>query len=142
MGGTQNDFIMTVLSISMKQYLTNYTNDTTTEMIKLAVPFSLRPKPLHIMDFTFDNQVGVLPLKLRLFTNFDDGFKQLSKEFNSVKQSITPFAMVHMHRIICNFPRVIRDWVFNDFSKRITFSFNFVRGSHNTQTIANCKSIS
>jgi hypothetical protein len=55
MGGTQNDFIMTVLSISMKQYLTMYTSDTTTEMIKLAVPFSLRPKPSHIMDFTFDN---------------------------------------------------------------------------------------
>lgn len=79
-------------------------------------------------------------MKLRLVKSFDEGFKQLSSDMNRVKFSMTPFAMVHMHRVIMNFPGFIREWVLNDFSKRITFSFNFVHGSQNPQTIATCKS--
>jgi hypothetical protein len=55
MGGSLNDLLMTVLSLSFKQYLVRYTKDTTTDMISLAVPFSLRRKPKHQMDFSFDN---------------------------------------------------------------------------------------
>jgi hypothetical protein len=47
---------------------------------------------------------------------------------NRVKGSMTPFAMVHMHKVIMNFPSLIREWVFNDFSKRVTFMFNSVSG--------------
>lgn len=50
--------------------------------------------------------------------------------------------MVHMHRVICNFPSFIRDWVVNDYSKRVTFSFNFIQGSQNPHMMAGCKSIS
>lgn len=108
----------------------------------MAVPLSLRPKPTHPMDFSFDNQFAILPIKLRLMTSFEDGFNLLVNDFNSLKRSITPFAMVHMHKVICNFPSFIREWVVNDFSKRITFSFNYVQGSQNPQVMAGCKSIS
>ena len=70
MGGTLNDLLMTVLSLSLKQYLVKYTKDTATDMISLAVPFSLRRKPKHQMDFNFDNQFAVLPIRLRLVTSF------------------------------------------------------------------------
>ena len=59
---------------------------------------------------------------------------------NRVKGSITPFAMIHMHRFILNFPALIRDWVYNDFSKRITFLFNFVHGPQTSSTFATCGS--
>lgn len=55
MGGSLNDLLMTVLSLSFKQYLVKYTKDNTTDMISLAVPFSLRRRPKHRMDFSFDN---------------------------------------------------------------------------------------
>ena len=55
MGGSLNDLLMTVLSLSFKQYLVRYTQDTTTDIISLAVPFSLRRRPKHQMDFSFDN---------------------------------------------------------------------------------------
>lgn len=45
MGGSLNDLVMTVLSLSLKQYLERYTDDTHSRTIQLAVPFSLRPKP-------------------------------------------------------------------------------------------------
>lgn len=85
MGGTLNDVVMTILSLSLKKYLERYTTDLKTEMIQLAVPFSLRSTPSNIMDFSFDNQYAVLPLKLRLTKNFDDGFKQISEDMNKVK---------------------------------------------------------
>jgi len=69
-----------------------------------------------------------LPLRLRLVNSFDEGFKQLSDDMNSVKGSMTPFAMVHMHKVIMNFPKIIRQWILNDFSKRVTFVFSSVPG--------------
>jgi hypothetical protein len=45
---------------------------------------------------------------------------------NKVKGSMTPFAIVHMLKVTMNFPSLIREWVLNDFSKRVTFLFNGV----------------
>ena len=56
MKGTLNDVLMTVLSVSLKRYLNKYTNDTKTDTIQLAVPFSLRPSPeKDPKDFSFNN---------------------------------------------------------------------------------------
>lgn len=74
MGGTLNDVLMTILSVSINKYLKAYTNDTTTETIQLAVPFSLRPTPKSPMDFSFNNQFAILPLRLRLVNSFNEGF--------------------------------------------------------------------
>ena len=61
---------------------------------------------------------------------------------NKVKYSLTPFAMIHMHKVIMHFPSIIREWILNDFSKRITFSFSFAFGPQRPITIANSRSIS
>lgn len=142
MGGSINDFFMTILSISLKKYLERHAGDTQTDTIQLAVPFSLRPKPRNPMDFSFDNQFAVLPLRLRLVDSFNEGFKMLHDDMNKVKHSMTPFAMVHMHRVIMNFPSLIRTWILNDFSKRMTFTLSFVHGPSSPLTIAGSKSIS
>lgn len=128
MGGTQNDVVMAILSLSLKQFLSKYTNDDDTDQISLAVPFSLRQPPQHAMDFKVNNEFAVLPLRLRLINNFREGFQLLHDDMNSVKGSMTPFAMVHMHRLIMMFPSFLTEWILNDFSKRFTFVFNSVSG--------------
>ena len=75
MNGSLNDLVMTVISVSLKQYLKKYTNDVTSDYIQLAVPFSLRPTPKHITDFSFDNRFAMLPLRLRLVNSIEEGFK-------------------------------------------------------------------
>jgi len=75
LGGTHNDVLMTVLSLSLKEYLLRYTNDRNTEQITLAFPFSMRPHLRSVLDFDFDNQFALLPLRLRLVENYEEGFK-------------------------------------------------------------------
>lgn len=82
----------------------------------------------------------MLPLRLRLVNSVDEGFEMLRDDMNKVKYSMTPFAMVHMHRVIMNFPSIIRTWILNDFSKRMTFTLSFVHGPQNPLTIASSKS--
>jgi hypothetical protein len=50
--------------------------------------------------------------------------------------------MVHMHRVIINFPSFLRRWVLNDFSKRLTFVFNAMPGSQTQTTIAGSTQLS
>jgi hypothetical protein len=121
LGGTLNDVLMTVLSLSLKQYLNNYTNDRKTDQITLAFPFCMRPHLRNVMDFDFDNQFALLPLRLRLVENYEEGFKLIKHDIDKVKQSMTPFAMIFMLRAIMSMPHFIREAIITDYSKRITF---------------------
>ena len=73
-GGTLNDVLMTVLSLSFSQYLTEYTSDKTTKQLWMSCPFSLRPPPKHVLDFSFDNEFAILPIKMQLVDNYQSGF--------------------------------------------------------------------
>lgn len=50
--------------------------------------------------------------------------------------------MVHMHKVIINFPTFLRKLILNDFSKRMTFVFNVMRGSPHVTRIAGSKQLS
>jgi hypothetical protein len=81
----------------------------------------MRPHLRSVLDFDFDNQFALLPLRLRLVENYEDGFKQIKSDMNKVKKSMTPFAMIFMLKAIMSMPHFIREAVMNDYSKRITF---------------------
>ena len=53
--GTLNDVLMTVLSVSIREYLVTYTDDKESKSVMLGVPFSIRPAPKNELDFAFDN---------------------------------------------------------------------------------------
>lgn len=61
---------MTILSVSIRQYMSRYTSDRTTNTISLAMPFGLRHKPKDTMDFKYDNRFAVLPFRMRLVDDF------------------------------------------------------------------------
>mmetsp|Transcript_21124 Transcript_21124/g.26000 ORF Transcript_21124/g.26000 Transcript_21124/m.26000 type:complete len:287 (-) Transcript_21124:542-1402(-) len=52
---TINDVLMTVLSKSIKDYLDEHTSDKDTKFVRMACPFSLRPPPQSLGDYSFDN---------------------------------------------------------------------------------------
>lgn len=69
---TVNDLLLTVLSKTLREYLVEL-GDTKTDTVYLIAPFSLRPQPQHIGDFTFDNNFGMVWLPLRLIDNQEEG---------------------------------------------------------------------
>jgi hypothetical protein len=54
LGSTINDVIMTISSMSIKQYLVKK-GDTKTNHVTLAIPFSMRAPPRSKGDFHMDN---------------------------------------------------------------------------------------
>lgn len=72
---TINDIISAVLSKSLHDYLRQKTEDKTTNFVQMACPFSLRPPPKKLGDFTFDNDFAIVNLKLRLVDNLVEGVK-------------------------------------------------------------------
>lgn len=141
-GGNLNSLIMSVLSLSLKQYLHEEAHDTKTERIQLAIPLSLREKPKHITDFDVNNDLQVLPFRLRLFDKFDDAFPAVASDLGKITTSLTPFGAAHMHKVIMRFPSFVRFWILNDFSKRFTFSYNFVHGPRSPNKLGQSHSIS
>jgi diacylglycerol O-acyltransferase len=139
MGGNSNNVLMTVLSMSLKEYLIRYTDDRKTETVTIAFPFSIRPPLRHVLDFDFNNQYALLPLRLRLVDDYETGFKQIKGEMDKVKHSLTPFAMIFMIKCIMSMPHIIREAVINDYTKRITFVISNVPGPRKALTIAGCK---
>jgi hypothetical protein len=52
-------------------------NDMDTNLIRIAVPFSLRPPPKHEMDFDYQNDFAILPVNMRLVSNLRTEIKQI-----------------------------------------------------------------
>ena len=133
---------MTLLSMSLKEYLQTYTGDKRTTCIQLASPFSLRHTPSDPKDFAFNNRFAVLPIRLALVDDFQIGFRHIRDAMSAVQKSITPFAMVFMHKAIMIFPPVLRDLIMDDFSKRITFMYTNVAGATSQTKICGSNSLS
>jgi hypothetical protein len=102
----------------------------------------MRPHLRHVLDFDFDNQFALLPLRLPLVENFEEGFKSIKNETSKVEQSMTPFAMIFMLRAIMSMPHFVREAVINDYSKRITFIISLVPGPRKSLSISGSKTYS
>jgi hypothetical protein len=61
LGVTLNEFIFGIISQTMKQCL-EFHDDRETKAIRVAMPFSLRPTPKHVLDFQPSNDFAILPV--------------------------------------------------------------------------------
>ena len=93
---TINDIIMTVMSKSLHDYLREKTDDKTTKEIFIACPFSLRPKPEFLGDFMYNNDFSIIPVRLRLVDNVNEGIKTISSDMQGVKNSLMPFGYAYL----------------------------------------------
>ena len=137
LGATLNDVLLTVLSLSLKQYLLEYTDDKKTSELWLSCPFSLRPPPRSELDFGFDNEFAVLPIKLRLVNDYKSGIKVVSRDMNAVKKSIVPFGFLYIAKIIMAVPnQFLRNFFISLVSDRMTFVFSNVPGPQKNYVLA------
>ena len=99
-----NDVLMAIISSALKEYLVKI-GDTNSERLNLLVPFSLRKQIIRGDDFTFNNEFAILPVPLRLIENFDEGLKDVKRDMDALKQSISPFGYYYTIMALVIFPR-------------------------------------
>ena len=75
----------------------------------MACPFSLRPPPRHLGDYTFDNNFAVVNLNLRLVDNLKEGVKLISSDMQEVKKSIEPVGLYYLIGIMMQLPSFLRE---------------------------------
>lgn len=84
LGVTINDILMTLTSVSIKEYLLSK-GDTNTKQLGISVPFSLRHPPETPEDFQIMNDFAMVNIELDLVDNFDDGLKKVTYKMNKLK---------------------------------------------------------
>mgnify|MGYP003898496937 FL=1 len=92
---------------------------------------SLRRKPQAIGDFDFNNDFSIVPLKLRLVTNFKDGLFQINADMNAVKKSLEPFGMVYIVKILMFLPSFLGHFLMEDYANKLVLGFSNVPGPKN-----------
>jgi len=77
-GVTVNDVLMTVTSISLKEYL-EAKGDLKAKSINLSMPISLREPPNTVEDFKLKNSFAMVTIPLNLFSEFESGVKKIKQ---------------------------------------------------------------
>ena len=94
----------------------------------MTCPFSLRPPPKTLTDFTFDNDFAIVPLKLRLVNSVTNGIKALHQDMVAMKKSLDPIGWCYSIKLAMFLPTFLRDFILEDFCDRMTFGFSNVPG--------------
>jgi hypothetical protein len=76
LGVTINESLFGIISQTMKQCM-EFHNDMNTNLIRVAVPISIRPAPKHEMDFDYRNDFAILPVNMRLVSDLRTEIKQI-----------------------------------------------------------------
>jgi diacylglycerol O-acyltransferase / wax synthase len=90
-GGTINDAVLALTSMSLKQYLREQ-NDFETKSINMLVPFSLREIPQTAPQHRINNEFTILCFTLQLHGLFAEAIEQISKQTGALKNSLYPFS--------------------------------------------------
>ena len=112
------------------------TGDKDTKFVQMACPFSLRPAPKFLGDFTFDNNFAICNMKLRLVDNLKEGIKPINRDMIALKNSIEPIGLYYLIQIVMQLPNVIRWYVLEDYTSKMTFGFSNVPGPKNPYVLA------
>ena len=130
---------MTVLSKTLHDYLREYTDDKTTEYIKIACPFSLRPQPETVGGFVFDNNFSIILVNLKLVDSIEKGCAEISKDMAALKKSMHPIATYYLNSIVNLLPDFIRAFIHEDVAQKITLGFSNVPGPREAYVMAGKK---
>jgi NRPS condensation-like uncharacterized protein len=81
---TINDLIMTAISMTVKQYFLRK-GDEKSHRILMFIPYNFRERPTDKSDFSFNNQISVLPVILDLVNDFKTGVQHISRSLRPIR---------------------------------------------------------
>ena len=133
-----NEAIWAFVSVTMNRCLKSH-NDMTTEWVRVGMPISLRPAPKHETDFRITNEVVVFPLDMRLISDLQSGIKSIQGDLAHVKTSLMPFGNYYLSHLATLFPWFMQNYLFEDYTAKITMAFSNVPGPKEPWSIAGSK---
>ena len=102
----------------------------------MACPFSLRPPPKKLGDYTFDNNFAIINLNLRLVDSLKEGLISLNRDMNAMKKSFEPIGLFYLTKCVIALPEFVRRKLLNMTAQTMTFGFSNVPGPKRPFTIA------
>jgi hypothetical protein len=113
----------------MKECMVKQKNDTKSEWISCAVPFSLRNAPTHHLDFQFENDFAILPVKMRLINNCEKELKLIKNDLAYLKTSPMPFGHFYLSNFVMMLPFSVQRYLVDDFGSKLSMGFSNVPGA-------------
>jgi len=126
-GVTINDLILTVSSLSIKEYIVSK-GDEKTQAITIACPVSFRAPPQKLEEVVIDNSFASVPFRLELFSDFDLGLKAISAKMKTMKTSLAVFAEYYLIHTVCLLPMFIAQPLIGIIASKQTLVFSNVPG--------------
>lgn len=103
---TINDVVLGLTSISLKEYLRNH-EDMSTTSINCFIPFSFRKIPSKPIEHRLENDFTALCFTMQLGSTFQDAVASVSKQMKSMKKSLYPFGVHALSQFMQSLPSVI-----------------------------------
>lgn len=118
---------MTAISMTVKQYFLRK-GDEKSNRILMFIPYNFREKPKDRQDFTFNNQISVLPVILDLVLEFKTGVQHISRSLRPIRDSFMTLAMYYLVNLIFYLPFKLSFGSINLFADRTSILTTNVRG--------------
>ncbi len=103
---TINDVVLGLSSVSIKEYMRNH-EDFTTSTINMLIPYSLREIPQKPEKHYLMNDFSVLCFTLDLCGTLEDAVKKVQKKTRALKKSIYPYGVLALTQLIACCPSFI-----------------------------------
>ena len=126
-GVTINDVLMTITSVSLKEYL-EAKGDLKAKTIKLSMPISLREPPNTVEEFKLQNSFAMVTIPLSLYSDFESGLKKVKQQMDALKSSIEPFAMYFFVKLGTFLPTILSKLIAIDQANKLSLVFTNVPG--------------
>ena len=98
----------------------------------MAVPFSLRRTPKAVNDFKFNNEIGLLAIRMPLVDSVTNGLTKINHDMSLIKGSFDPIIFCYITKVVNFFPAFIRDAIVEDSCEKMTIGFSNVPGPKST----------
>ena len=92
---TINDIVMTAISMTVKQYFLRKGDEKSTRIL-MFIPYNFREKPNGPLDFSFNNQISILPVILDLVLDFKTGVQHISRSLRPIRNSFMTHSMYYL----------------------------------------------
>jgi hypothetical protein len=125
--GTVNDVVLSMLAVSMREYIRSK-DDLDTKSINLLMPFSLRALPKNVAEHTVENDFSALCFTLQLKENFEVCMQQIRKQSSSLRKSLYPYGVNSLTQFIAWFPGIVGQLMMMWVVSKATFAFSNVPG--------------
>lgn len=137
---TFNDFLVAMISLTMKQYFLEK-GDAHTDRMLLFMPFNTRTSLPSKDDRTLANHLAGYPYPLPLFTSPELAFAAIHRDLIYVKSRFLPLGSYYLTALLVSFPSHLASALISYFAGKPTLTMTNVFGPPHPVKLCGSKSL-